>query len=109
MNHTIEGSKNIEVVCLGWTEDLEKLESNEKGFTAGKSARKSGKESSIENIQEIQVGKIGDAKLFENGSLELENGQRIDKFADYKEIKRANSERMTEFAIKSKEAGMGRN
>ena len=90
-------------------ENLERLEKNEKGFVAGKSARKSGKESKIENIQDIQVGKIGNAKLYENGSLELENGQRIDKFANYKDIKEANTKRVTDFAISVKEAGMGRN
>ena len=109
MNHTIEGSKKYEVVCMGWVEDLDKLEKNEKGFTAGKSARRDGIESNISNIQEIQVGKVEKATLLENGTLELSNGKKINKFADYKEIKKQKENRKTEFAIRNKEAGMGRN
>lgn len=92
MNRTeIEGSNKYEIVCLGWVEDLDKLENKEKGFTAVKSARREGIENNPDFIQEIQVGKVEKAELFENGTLEFSNGQRIDNFADFKTVKSENA------------------
>ena len=109
MNHTIEGSKKYEVVCMGWVEDLDKLEKNEKGFTAGKSARRDGVESNISNIQEIQVGKVTEGELFENGILKSKNGKQNSKFnADkFKIVKEYNTIRVTDHAIMMKSKNIG--
>ena len=100
MNHTIEGSKGCQVVCIGWHEK-NIINENEKGFTAERNAKKDGKELDILNIQEI---KVHSSRLFENNKLESENGKIIDSFGDFKELKNINSKRVTEHAIKLRES-----
>ena len=108
MNQSNEDSRKLEVTGFWFCEDLNKLKNNEKGLSeAGDHKRKDGNEKNPELIQEIQVGKVGDAILFENGTIKLDNGKKIENFADYKMIKKQNKNRKTAFSKRAKEAGVG--
>jgi len=108
MNQSNEDSREWEFTGFWYCEDLKKLKNNEKGFSeAGDHKRKSGNEKNPELIQEIQVGKVEKAVLYENGTLKLENGKKIDNFADYNVIAKQKENRKTKHAINVKDAGVG--
>lgn len=88
MNRTIEDSKGFDIVCMSFGKEQEK----------GIKLVKAGKKDSFIEADSMEI-KAGDCELLENGNLEKENGNIIVNFADYKQAKENNNNRITEFAI----------
>ena len=99
MNHPIEGSKKIDckanfLVYYEYDKDVVK---DKEGFTCGDYNKKAGREKVPEWVKEMQVNKIGKAELTENGTLILDNGKKIENFANYKDYKKAQKNRKTKY------------
>ena len=90
MNRTIEGSKGCDIICMSFGKEKERG----KGIKVVKAGKK---DTFIE--AESKEFNVGDSKLFENNKLEQENGAVIINFADYKQAKNNNENRITEFAV----------
>lgn len=84
MNHTIEDSKNYDVVCISFGKEKERgIEVTENGS----------KDSFLEQTMEI---KAKSSELQSNGRLK---GNNIHKFNDYKKLKENNKNRLTKHAL----------
>ena len=75
MNRTIEDSKGFDIVCMSFGKEPEReIEVVEAGE----------KDSFLKETMEI---KTGNCELLKNGNLEMETGNIIVNFADYKQAK----------------------